>query len=273
MRILTMLIICILSTGAMHAQTYEEWVNKSFDCLEVDDLACAEECLENALKAEPANPGNFALLTNLGTVQRMQGKPEAALQSYTAALARMPNNAGLLENRASLYVDLGQKELAIGDYTALLELQPLNEEAHYFRGLLYLEEGNYLAAEDDFERILEINDKTVRGRVGYALLEKKRGNYDDSERIYNYLIEKAPRDWSLYEGRADLYIQMGKYARAMADINKLFIETQPSAFLHALRGKAKLGQYEKEAAMIDFTKAIELGYDRQKLKELLVEEK
>lgn len=268
MKILAVFISFFLAAG-INAQTYENWIEKSFDDLEKNDLTAAEESLQNALKLEPANPNNFALLTNLGTIQRQLGKTEEALLSYSAALSRIPTNKSLLETRASLYVELGDNEKAINDFTTILHLEPDNQEALYYRGLLYLEEDNLLMAENDFARILEVNDKTVKGRVGYALMEKIRGNFDESEKIYNYLISKLPRDWSLYEGRADLYFQMGKNARAMADINKIFTESEPSAFLYVLRGKIKLAQYEKEAAMKDFTKAIEMGYDPQKLKELL----
>lgn len=269
MRILAIFFFFSMLVAGTNAQTYEEWVEKSFDELEKNDLAAAETSLQNALKQEPANPNNFALLTNLGTIQRQQGKLEEALLSYSAALNRIPNNKGLLENRASIYVELGNTEMAIIDFSTLLQMEPNNQETLYYRGLLYLEEENFLLAENDFARILEINDKTVKGRLGYALMEKMKGNYDESEKIYNYLISKLPRDWSLYEGRADLYFLMGKNARAMADINKIFVESEPSAFLYVLRGKIKLSQYEKEAAMRDFAKAIELGYDARKLQEYL----
>jgi hypothetical protein len=36
-----------------------------------------------------------------------------------------------------------------------------------------------------------------------------------------------------------------------------------------LRGKIKQTQYEKEAAMKDFAKAVEMGYDPEKLKNYL----
>lgn len=56
-----------------------------------------------------------------------------------------------------------------------------------------------------------------------------------------------PRDWILYEGRADLYFMMGKNARAMADIEKVFTESEPTANLYVLRGKIKPGTIRKGA--------------------------
>ena len=96
-----------------------------------------------------------------------------------------------------------------------------------------------------------------------------RGNYDESEKIFNYLISQMPRDWLLYEGRADVYFMMGKNARAMADISKIFAESTPGASLYVLRGKVKLAQYEKESAANDFQKALEMGYDPAVIEELM----
>ena len=127
----------------------------------------------------------------------------------------------------------------------------------------------YTSAEADFDKILSLNEKSVRARLGYAILEKTRGNYEESEKIYNYLIGEMPRDWILYEGRADLYFLMGKNSRAMADLNKLFVETTPTASLYILRSKVKIAQYEKAAALKDLEKAKEMGYDSAIVDELM----
>ena len=105
MKILAILAALFLSIGYGHAQTYEKFVEKSFDFLDKNDLVSAEESLRAAMRLEPGNPNNYALLMNLGTIQRRQGKLEDALLSYTAALSRHPNNEAILENRAGLYTE------------------------------------------------------------------------------------------------------------------------------------------------------------------------
>ena len=89
MKILAILAALFLSIGYGHAQTYEKFVEKSFDFLDKNDLVSAEESLRAAMRLEPGNPNNYALLMNLGTIQRRQGKLEDALLSYTAALSRI----------------------------------------------------------------------------------------------------------------------------------------------------------------------------------------
>ena len=190
------------------AQSYVDFVEKSYEFLDKEDLPSAAESLKAAMRLEPGNPNNYALLMNLGTIQRRMGKPEEALISYNAALGQQPQNLLILENRATLYTEMGEIEKAITDYNTILSINP--------------------DAEDDFEQIVNINERSIKGRFGYAILEKLRGNYNESERIFNYLINEMPKAWYLYEGRADLYFMMGKNARAMADINKLFVESEPS---------------------------------------------
>ncbi len=268
-RSLLLSIVLFLAIFSASAQSYEELIDKSYDFIEKNDLISAEESLRSAMRKEPGNPMNYALLSNLGSIQRRQGKLKEALLSYTAALSGHPDNPTILENRASLYTELGETEKALSDYNALLIAAPTNEEALYCRGLIYIQKKNYVWAEQDFDRIMEINEKSVRARLGHAILEKMRGNYTESERIFNYLISLMPRDWILYEGRADLYFMMGKNARAMADINKVFVESTPGASMYVLRGKVKLAQYEKESASHDFQKALEMGYDPAVIDELM----
>lgn len=270
MKIWSIVLGLLLMVGTLRAQTYEEMIRKSYEYADRGDLPAAEEALKAAMHAEPANKNNFALLSNLGTIQRQQGKTDEALVSYTAALSLQPKNKLILSNRAELYIEMGETEKALSDYQALLLLDPLDLDAYYRRGMLYIEMKDYMLADEDFEKIMSIDKESEQGRFGFALLDKARGNYEDSEAILSYLIEKSRTPLQYYEERAELYFRMKKNARAMADLNKIFAETNDvPAHLYVLRGKIKLAQFEKESAAIDFKKALELGYDKAVIDELI----
>ena len=156
MRTFLIIIGLFLFIGNSFAQSYEELIEKSYDFVDKDDLVSAEESLKTAMRKEPANPLNYALLTNLGTIQRRQGKLQDALISYTSALSGHTKNITILENRASLYTELGETEKALNDYNTLLIEDPEHQEALYCRGLLYIQLQNYMWAEQDFDKILEV---------------------------------------------------------------------------------------------------------------------
>jgi len=254
------------------AQTYDELFVKSYEYSDAGDWPAAEECLKAAMRLEPAHPLNYTLLTNLGTMQRRQGKTEEALLSYSAALGQMPGDKTILTNRAELFTEMDETDKAIFDYNTLLISFPDDEHALYSRGILYIKTGDYLLAQADFERIIETHEDTFWGRFGYAILEKALGNYGESEIIFNYLIEKYPTNPRIYEERAELLFLTRRNGRAMTDLNKVFAATQnPSAEQFMLRGRIRLAQNEKESAAIDFKKARELGYDEETVDRLLKE--
>ena len=265
-------LVFILCGNLLCAQTYEELILKSYEYSDANDLFSAEECLKTAMRLEPTHGLNFLLLTNLGTIQRRQGKLDEALMSYSAALNQSPQNELILKNRAELLAEMGEIEKAIGDYNVLVATFPTHEDGLYNRGLLYINTGEYLLAEADFMLIIETNKETFWGRFGYAILEKARGNFDDSEIYFNYLLDKYPNNLRVLEERAELYFLTKRNGRAIFDLNKVFAATSaPSAELYMLRGRIRLAQSEKESAAIDFKKAQELGYDKETVERLLKE--
>jgi tetratricopeptide (TPR) repeat protein len=273
MRILSVILTGIILCGhGLSAQTYEEMIKKSYEYADVNDLPAAEESLKAAMRLEPANKFNFALLTNLGTIQRRQGKLDDALISYTAALSQRPKDELILINRAELYTEMNETEKAIGDYNTLIINYPTHEQGLYNRGLLHINTGEFILAQADFELIIDTYKDTFLGRFGYAILEKARGNYDESEIIFNYLTDNYPDNMRVLEERAELYFLTKRNARAMADLNKVFKATaEPSAELYMLRGRVKLAQYEKASAAVDFKKARDLGYNPETVEKLLKE--
>lgn len=267
--LLLFLFLCIFSVKSF-AQSYEDYIQQSYSLVDSGRLEEAKEALEAGLRLEPANRYNYALLSNLGTIQRRLGEKDDALISYSAALAQQPKSKIILENLGELYSEMGLIENAIGSYNTILSLDPKDEEALYSRGILYIQDQNYLLAEADFEQILAQDPETLKGRLGFAILERARGRYDESEIILNYLLTKTP-DWMrIYEERAELYFITNKKGKAASDINRVFAETpDPSADMYVLRGQIKLARFEKESAAIDFKKAESLGYNKETIQKLM----
>ena len=257
------LIIFLLGGNFVSAQKDTDWLSLSFDYLKQNQLDSAEIALKTFMKKEPDNPINPFLLNNLGTIQRRLGKPDQALVSYTAALGEFPKQPVFLEARASLFAEMGQARNAILDYSTLLEVTPRDEEAMYQRGLLYLQIKNTDLAEADFKKILEINPNSSYARRGMASLAKFRGDYENSEKIYNYLLDKEPKDFNLYAGRAELYLLMNRPGRALSDIEQAFHfagDNSQNPYLYIIRYRTNMMLHEKESALKDLKKAISLGY-------------
>ena len=81
---------------------YYELVDSADYYINKEEYAKAEETILRALRLEPSNYNNSLLLSNLGTIQRRQGRLEEAVKNYTFAIYMTPNAVTLLKNRLFL---------------------------------------------------------------------------------------------------------------------------------------------------------------------------
>ena len=267
MRYLKLFLLIVFVQVSFAQQTYDDWVSRSFDMLEADSLIQAEDALVNALRLEPANPQNFMLLTNLGTIQRQLGKLDDALLAYSSALMIIPRSEGLLSSRAALYAEMQRWEEAEKDYTQILLEEAENEEALYLRGLVRLQQGDTLAARKDFEWILTFNKTSSKARLGIATLLKAARNYAMAAEMYSQVIHANEESAQLYLKRSEVYYLDGKLSKAVDDINESIRldPTDPMAYI--VRGRIRYAQYDKKSALVDFKKAQSLGFNEHLLQE------
>ncbi|HCO67587.1 MAG TPA: hypothetical protein DIT04_07520 [Dysgonomonas sp.] len=264
-----LLITLLFFASGSFSQTYEELVSKSLDYIDSKEYVAAEETLKQAMRKEPANPGNILLLSNLGTVQRELGKTEEALISYSSALSKYPENVVFLHNRASLLCEIDSLDAAMRDYNVILSLDENNVEALYRRGLIYMSEKNSLLAEADFEKVLEIRPNYLPAHNSLIYTIKARQDWEEAENKYTDLIYKYKDVPEFYIGRAECYLNLKKLARAKEDLNKALELKKDDPMLYIIRGQLNLQQFDKFMAKEDFQKAKDLGADPQIIDEYM----
>ncbi len=113
-----------------------------------------------------------------------------AAQAYTKAIQLDSKFLPAYEHRASDYLNLKQYQQALKDYDTILTLDPENTTAYADRGLAKLDTGN------NWEAIFDFGDAIRREKEGASYLP------------------------TLYENRADAYVNLGQYNEAVSDYNK-----------------------------------------------------
>ena len=251
--------IWALNCSILSAQTYDELITRSFDCLEQDSLPQAEEALRQALRLEPGNSGNGMLLLNLGTIQRRQGKLQEAEDSYTIGLAFLPRNVALLNSRAELLAERGKYAEAVADYTEVIYQKPEDEEALYERALCRLMSNDTLGARIDLEAISKLNPNSAKARMGMAYVYKVEGMYREAAELYDALIERNPRSANLYRERAEVYYFSNRFGAALDDINRSIDLGPRDPYSYVLRAQIRYVKGDREYARRDLNQALELG--------------
>jgi predicted O-linked N-acetylglucosamine transferase (SPINDLY family)/glycosyltransferase involved in cell wall biosynthesis len=163
--------------------------------------------IETEIEQEPSeNQDNrIAILVNLGTVLRQQGKLEEAAQTYRQAIAIAPhcaeayNNLGstldsqgkfkeaiaayekainINPNSAEVYNNLGnslqeQNELekAIAAYEKAININPDLAEAHYNLGNIFHSQGKLEAAIESYQQTLRCNPDFEQAKFGICIAQ------------------------------------------------------------------------------------------------------
>ena len=273
--------LCLLRSVArvpVKGQTYDEGCGHASSAIEADSLEQAEEYIRQALKLEPANPHNALLFSNMGTIQRRQGKQELAVESYSFALNFAPASVPILMNRATLYMEMGQEEKARVDYALVLDYEKDNKEALLMRAFIYMNQRNYPFARADYERLLKLEPQHYQARLGLAILEQKEKKYQAALEQLNAML--AGREGSdgpltdeqvavLYVARADVEQEMGHTELALADLEEAIALDAAQREAYLMRGQLYLQQKKKVQAKRDLEQAVALGVPQAEVRELL----
>ncbi len=149
---------------------------------------------ERLLAAAIAGAQDPAILAELGCVERLLGKPAAAMRCFLDSLQLDPSQVQVWLNAANLGVEAGDKSAAEEAYIQALELDPRCAEAATGLALLRIERRDYREGA----RLLSI--AVARGGAAapvYACLGQARyllGEFEASCVAFAKAVELAPTD-------------------------------------------------------------------------------
>ncbi|MEM9684008.1 MAG: tetratricopeptide repeat protein, partial [Pseudomonadota bacterium] len=183
--------------------------------------------LEDAQKAAELEPENLQFLTNIGTLQLLQGDPDAALEQFGKAIAKDPEFALARRNRGLLLLGLEQFAEAVEDLKvaaqqepkraatrtayadALIETNALNPALEELRaanalqetqtpqwqsvwGRLMYRSGRLPDARDAFTAAILAQPSEIRHYVGLAATHYHEGDANQARKITHAALKKSP---------------------------------------------------------------------------------
>ena len=249
---------------------YYQYIDSAQTYIYSHDWPMAEQWLLKAFKAEPDNPGNSLVLSNIATLQRYQGKLADAVKNYSLALDMTPHAVTLLLNRAALYVEMDSIVRAEDDFSRVCELDPYNTEARYSLGVLAMERGDTKRAEDLFNEIKRINPNSGLYHEGMGLLHKRNGNHARAVELFTQVIKAQPTA-QLLAHRADCYLAMKRLNEAADDIRTALEMTPDDPYLYVLRAKLNKLRFQRDDMARDIDTAVSLGLSRAYINQALNE--
>ena len=249
---------------------YFQYIDSAQTYIYSHDWPAAEQWLLKAFMADPDNPSNSMVLSNIATLQRYQGKLSEAVKNYSLALDMTPHAVTLLLNRAALYVEMDSVQRAVDDYERVCELDPYDTEARYSLGVLAMENGDTKRAEDLFNEIKRINPNSGLYHEGMGLLHKRNGNHSRAAELFSQVIKIQPSA-QLLGHRADCYLAMKRLNDAEDDIRTALEMSPDDPYLYLLRAKLNKLRFQRNDMNRDIDTAVALSLSRDYINQALNE--
>lgn len=218
--------------------------------------------IEDDTKAIELNPANDDAYFRRGEGYQFKGAYDKAIEDYTKAIEINPVNIEAYIQRGYIYLRNSTSINAIDDFNRAIKLDPKRSAAYSGRGSAYRNLHEYTKALEDFDKALEIDPKDIAG-TNRTELYIDTGKYD---KAINDCTEEIKRNSSsdiVYEQRGRAYLRKGVLDKAIADFNVLIKRHQDFEQYYISRGEAYARKKDYAKAIWDYTKVIEIDPNSQ----------
>jgi len=175
------------------------------------NLSGAEREYNKALSFSASAAG----YNNLGYVQYLQGKADAALQSYRKALRVDPNYAEAYNNIGLVFESQNNYEQAVQYYNRALEIDPELHQAHINLGDVYLAQMNYSSAEQAYLRAKSAAPERGDPYFKLAGLYARMSRFDEALSMFRQGERYGEPKAVDYVNRANVYYSTRKPNQAI----------------------------------------------------------
>jgi putative PEP-CTERM system TPR-repeat lipoprotein len=194
------------------------------------DLAGARAAFEAALRIEP---GNFASVASLASLDLLDNKPEAARQRIESAIKSNPKNTGarmaLLDVMAR---QAAKPEELLAAIDEAIKAAPTDAAPHLAKIAHLLRMNDVKAAASAAQNAMAAlpQHPEVLDAAGLAL--SKAGDEQQAIAAFNKLVAVVPRSALPHLRLSDVHAKRGDVAAAAASLNRAFEAAPESAEVH-----------------------------------------
>lgn len=253
--------ICALLSGAQTlTRTYIEYADSVDRYIKHERWEDAERVIIAALRLEPANPSNFLLWSNLGTVRERMGRHDEAIQAFDIGLASAPKSTTLLSNRAYSLMAAGREDEALADLDKALEVDSTLYAPLLARGEIMLARKNLEKASADFSRAARLHPRQPGSHERLGDTEMIRGDKSKAAELYGEEL-KIGKSEELWFKKILAEIEAGHTERAEEDMHEAIGAYPRSGSLHLLRGVLLKLKFLNTESEIERKIALEYGAD------------
>ena len=220
--------------------------------LQQKDAKGAETVL---IKASENSPKSLDAAIALGQFYLSQNKTTEAERQFQRALAIDPNHGAALLNLATLQYQMGRKQDAEEGFKRLSAM-PAYKPLY---GIFLFQEGRKDEAVREFERVAKENSDDHVARTRLVTVYRSVNRVADAEKVLSQALKKNAKDLDALLQRGEMFLAVGKYEQAEADLNQVLHLQPGSAEVHYVLAKLNQARGSQPRYKEELAKAVELS--------------
>jgi tetratricopeptide (TPR) repeat protein len=179
--------------------------------LDQGDVAQAQRLAKEILASEPANARALHLA---GSIERLAGRPDAALAFLDQAAQLAPEYVDTHLEIAAVHRAARDMEAARDELFLALHYDPGNARAHFELGSLDRQRGEHEAAVAWLRKAIELDPShaLAHAELGYLYLKKEL--FSEALEVLERAVELDPRSFIAQSNLGYVYVKLEQYERA-----------------------------------------------------------
>jgi putative PEP-CTERM system TPR-repeat lipoprotein len=191
-------------------------------------------------RALAAHPEDADCLRFKGDLLRIEGKPQAALDTYRAILARHPWNAQARVDVATLLTDSGKFLEAQAELQAARNMSPGRLSIFYAQAMLDYRRANYAAAAEALQQLLQSAPDYYPAILLLGAVELAMGANGLAEEHIQHFLTAYPGHLHATKLMATLHLRANKAAAMLELVERALAQHADDVDLMALAGEANI---------------------------------
>jgi len=191
------------------------YVSKGFALEKLKRYDAATNAYNQAIKLDKNYASSYYYK---GVILSKLGKHGDAVDNLSKFIKLQPKNIYGYNERGNAYRDLREYDNALNDFNTAIKLDPKYGDSYHNRGALYDDLGEYNAAINDINKAIELGTSDVAtSYIDLGVVYTKIGKYDIALDYLNKSIDLDSANLSALLNRAELYILINKFRKALDD--------------------------------------------------------
>ena len=218
----------------------------------------AEKDFTRIIELQPANAVfylNRAICRRYLPAEKLEG----ARSDLDQAIKLNPNLIVAYKQKMEIELQTGNRQGALAAYDLMVKNNSNTAQAYLLRSDLHMSLKNYQQVLKDLDKYISLVPDHFQPQINRAILLRQLGRVDESQRSLDQLAQLFPKQQAVYINRGVTYENLGKFDLAIADINKAMeLSDQHRAYLLFHRSTSAIGKKDYQSAINDLNQVIKI---------------